>query len=78
MASDPVQPPEEAVERALGEVRALRAALERLRGEEAELTRSRDVAILELVASGMSYEAVARASGLTRGRIGQIVQRRSG
>ena len=68
---------DDAVERALTEVRAARQALKRLRAEEARLTAARDLAILELVASGLSYEAVARETGLTRGRIGQIVQRRS-
>ena len=69
-------PDDDALERALEQVRAARAALERLRAEEAEVTAARDLAILELVASGLSYDAVARESGLTRGRIGQIVQRR--
>lgn len=64
--------------RALDRLREVRASLERLRDERTALTRIRDTAILELVAAGLSYEAVARASGLTRGRIGQIVQRRDG
>lgn len=76
MTTDP-RTADDAVDRALEQVRSARAALARLRAQEAELTSARDLAILELVASGLSYDAVARESGLTRGRIGQIVLRRS-
>jgi DNA-binding NarL/FixJ family response regulator len=71
------EPAQGAVEDALTQVRAARSALEQLRAQELSLTCVRDLAILELVASGLSYDAVARESGLTRGRIGQIVLRRS-
>lgn len=60
----------------LAHVRRTRAALARLRDRERALTADRDVAILALVAHGLSYEAIARESGLTRGRVGQIAQRR--
>ena len=75
MAAEPA-PRDDAAERALEQLHEVRTALERLRAEQASLTRVRDLAILELVAAGLSYEAVARACGLTRGRVGQIVQRR--
>lgn len=78
MAEPAPAPLEDASARALERLREVRAELERLSGERAALTETRDTAILELVAAGLSYEAVAKASGLTRGRIGQIVQRRGG
>lgn len=62
--------------RALATVRRARTALIRLRAQERELTADRDDAILTLVGHGLSYQAIARESGLTRGRIGQIAHRR--
>jgi len=59
---------------ALSRVREVRFVLEWLRAQEALLAGERDEAILLLIADGLSYEAVAKESGVTRGRIGQIVQ----
>lgn len=66
-----------ASETALSRVRDARAVLSWLRGQERVLAGQRDAAILVLVAAGMSYEAVARESGVTRARVGQIVQQRT-
>lgn len=44
-----------------------------LKDEQEQLVRERDRAIRELSASGMSYEAIARAAGVSRARVGQIV-----
>jgi len=38
-------------------------------------TRIRDGAMVELHASGSSYQAIAQHAGLTRGRVAQIVRR---
>jgi predicted transcriptional regulator len=62
------------VSSALAHVRDVRAVLDWLRAQERLLAGLRDEAILALVAAGMSYEAIARESGVTRGRVGQIVQ----
>lgn len=59
---------------ALARVHDLRAVLGWLRSQELLLATVRDEAIVALVAAGLSYEAVARESGVTRARIGQIVQ----
>jgi DNA-binding NarL/FixJ family response regulator len=59
---------------AVSRVREVRLVLEWLRHQGALLTAERDVAILELVATGLSYDAIAKESGLTRGRVGQIVK----
>jgi hypothetical protein len=64
----------EAAQAALEQVREVRTVLDWLRAQERELALLRDEAILVLVAAGMSYEAVARESGVTRGRVGQIIQ----
>lgn len=63
---------------ALERVRDVRTVLDWLRAQERQLALKRDEAILALVAAGMSYEAVARESGVTRGRVGQIVQEQRG
>jgi hypothetical protein len=63
----------EAAQAALEQVREVRTVLDWLRAQERELALLRDEAILVLVAAGMSYEAVARESGVTRGRVGQII-----
>jgi hypothetical protein len=63
---------------ALERVRDVRTVLDWLRVQERQLALKRDEAILALVAAGMSYEAVARESGVTRGRVGQIVQEQRG
>jgi DNA-directed RNA polymerase sigma subunit (sigma70/sigma32) len=62
---------------ALACLRRTRTALDRLRARERELTKDRDAAIVTLVQHGRSYDAVARESGVTRGRVGQIVQRQA-
>jgi hypothetical protein len=64
------------VEAALTRVRDLRGALEQLRTQERALAAERDAAIAVLVQAGLSYEAVARESGVSRGRVGQIVHGR--
>jgi hypothetical protein len=45
-----------------------------LRTQELQLAEERDQALLALVDAGLSYQAISDLSGLTRGRIGQIVQ----
>jgi hypothetical protein len=65
-----------AVQAALARVRDLRTALEQLRAHERALAAERDAAIAVLVEAGLSYEAVARESGVSRGRVGQIVHGR--
>ena len=67
------QPTPDDVENALSRVRDVSATLEWLRAQERRLADARDDAIVLLAEAGWSYEAIARESGLTRGRIGQIV-----
>ena len=50
-------------------------ALDRLRVEQARVRRLRDEAIVRLCDRGMTYQAIASAAGLTRGRVAQIMQR---
>jgi DNA-directed RNA polymerase specialized sigma24 family protein len=45
-----------------------------LRLQELQLAEERDEALLALVGAGLSYQAISELSGLTRGRISQIVQ----
>lgn len=59
----------------LADVRQARVVLEWLRTQEQQLSHTRDQAILVLVAAGFGYEVISQASGLTRGRISQIVNR---
>ncbi len=61
--------------RAAGEtVQRVCAVLTWVRTQELQLALERDEAILALVEAGLSYEAISQLSGLTRGRVGQIVQ----
>lgn len=59
----------------LADVRQARVVLGWLRTQEQQLSHTRDLAILVLVAAGFSYEVISQASGLTRGRISQIINR---
>jgi DNA-directed RNA polymerase specialized sigma24 family protein len=49
--------------------------LEALRVVQREVSSARDDAVVDLSAQGMSLHEIARAAGLTRGRVFQIVQR---
>jgi DNA-directed RNA polymerase specialized sigma24 family protein len=55
-------------------VREIRTVLSWLRSQESALAAARDEAIMVLVGEGLSYETIAKESGVTRGRVGQIVQ----
>lgn len=65
----PTGPPMTALRRA----EHARDRLGALKDEQQRLVRERDRAIRELSQSGMSYEAIARAAGVSRARVGQIV-----
>jgi DNA-directed RNA polymerase specialized sigma24 family protein len=56
----------------------IRAVLDWLRTQELQLAAERDEAILLMVAEGLTYQAIARHAGVTRGRVGQIVQQARG
>ena len=49
--------------------------LESLRAVQQQVSRLRDEAVLELHSQGRTLHEIARAAGLTRGRVFQIVQR---
>ena len=49
--------------------------LEALRVVQQQVSTVRDDAVVDLSAQGMSLHEIARAVGLTRGRVFQIVQR---
>lgn len=49
--------------------------LERMRHEQLGVARVRDGAMAELHDQGLSYAAIARAAGTTRGRVAQVVRR---
>jgi DNA-directed RNA polymerase specialized sigma24 family protein len=51
------------------------ALLEDLRVVQQRVSSARDDAVIDLSAQGMSLHDIARAVGLTRGRVFQIVQR---
>ncbi|MCW2674436.1 MAG: hypothetical protein JWP14_3025 [Frankiales bacterium] len=63
-----------AEEAALTRLRELTCLLQWLRTQETALAAERDETIMKLVAEGLSYEQVRLASGVSRGRVGQIVQ----
>lgn len=72
-----VQTPDaETPESAAATLRLLTAELAQLRERQAPLLRKRDALVTGLVDGGWSYAQVAEISGLSRGRIGQIVQAR--
>jgi DNA-directed RNA polymerase specialized sigma24 family protein len=48
-------------------------ALQHLREEAARVAELRDAAIADLVAAGSTYQQIADASGITRGRVAHIV-----
>jgi DNA-directed RNA polymerase specialized sigma24 family protein len=52
--------------------------LETLRVVQQQVSTARDDAVVDLSAQGMSLHEIARAVGLTRGRVFQIVQRGRG
>jgi DNA-directed RNA polymerase specialized sigma24 family protein len=72
--TDATLPP--AVRNAHLTVQRVCAVLEWIRMQQQVLSAERDDAILLLADSGLSYEDIARLTGLTRGRVGQIVQPR--
>ena len=46
-----------------------------LAAQLSEVTRIRDVAMADLHRDGFSYQAIASRTGLTRGRVAQVVRR---
>ena len=50
-----------------------RDRMQALREEQERLVRERDEAIRALSQAGMSYDAIGRAAGVSRARVGQIV-----
>jgi DNA-directed RNA polymerase specialized sigma24 family protein len=48
-------------------------ALEQLRDESAAVAALRDECIVALASDGMSYQRIATASGITKGRVAHIV-----
>jgi hypothetical protein len=67
---DDLDPSAQAV---LTRVRDITCLLQWLRAQENALAAERDQAIKTLVSAGLSYEQVRRVSGVSRGRVGQIV-----
>jgi hypothetical protein len=63
-----------AAEGELARLREITCLLQWLRAQETSLAAERDETILTLVSEGLSYEQVRLASGVSRGRVGQIVQ----
>jgi hypothetical protein len=60
-------------------VAAASRALAMLRAEAVRVAELRDTSIAKLVDAGRTYQQVAEASGVTRGRVAHIVsQRRNG
>lgn len=55
-------------------VAAAAGILEELRVLEARVSAVRDAAMAELHLAGVSYQHIADAAGLTRGRVAQIVR----
>ncbi|HWH29896.1 MAG TPA: hypothetical protein VNU26_13205 [Mycobacteriales bacterium] len=61
------------VARALRRAERARDRMRQLREEHDRLVRERDRAIRALSHGGLSYDAIARAAGVSRARVGQIV-----
>jgi DNA-directed RNA polymerase specialized sigma24 family protein len=53
---------------------AVTTSLQHLRERERSLVAVRDTAIVELATSGVTYADIAGLSGLTRGRVAQLVR----
>lgn len=58
----------------VAELQKVGRAYERAAARAEQLRQERHVAVLQALAEGMSQAQIARATGLTRGRINQIVR----
>lgn len=68
-----MQPPATPIEQGLRELATASLALAELRREASRASQTRDRLIRELVEAGCSYQQIAEAGQITKGRVAHIV-----